>query len=455
MINLTFFNTDANVSPAGREAYTLLANVQDEDIRAGMYVKRSGVEDDDVGEIRTGLLMSKCQNLVDRWFAHGGRSDRFRFTTLGMLFDRWIRRTDIFQLYNLCGGYFSLPLLPYVVGKRPVVWRMTDLWPITGGCVSTHDCKQWLTGCSECAMTGDGSRPERDMARWRFEEKRKAYRRCNITVVTPTAWMRGMVKCSPLLGECNVISIPTGIDLRTFRPIDKKDARLRLGIPEDSICLLFDTRDLSLSHGDLKRFSRVLEEVSAKGPRNLLLLFQGEEWPELSESVMSRARVVDKPECERGMAAVCSAADVVISPATTDYLHMGIIESLACGTPCVALNAGGITETVEHGEEGLLVEPDDPGAFAHSILRLVYDEELRKYMASRCRNSVIGKHDIREQVWTYRRLYESLLDRLVPPSPIPSALRRNVFSTEQYAIHTPTCSGPRATKCSYCEKVVL
>ena len=433
MINLTIFNTDADLGGAGREAYTLLKNVQDDDLRAKLYVKYSAVCDEDVIIMRTGLLRSKCQEFLDRFFVRRGYPDMFRFTTMELAGDPWIRRTDIFQLYNLHGEYFSLPSLPWIVKRRPVVWLMPDLWAVTGHCAYAYGCEKWLTGCGGCPRLNEYPSLKRDTARWWFEKKRNTYRKCNITVVTPSRWLRGIVKRSPLLGHCNVVTIPTGIDLDTFRPVDKKEARSRLEIPAASCVLLLSAANLSSPRKFGKSFAAVLEEIVAKGPGNLLLLLAGGGKPDLPGSVMRRARFLGKVAREADMAVAYSAADVFAFPTRADNLPKAPIESLACGTPCVASNVGGVPEIIQHGRNGYLVEPDDGRAFAGAVLKLLHDEDLRQYLGARCRNSVIDTHDIKEQVGAFRRLYASLLDQLEPPTPVPQTTEKAIIATGRYA----------------------
>jgi D-inositol-3-phosphate glycosyltransferase len=70
-----------------------------------------------------------------------------------------------------------------------------------------------------------------------------------------------------------------------------------------------------------------------------------------------------------------AAADVFIS--TPWYEPFGItpLESMACGTPVIGSNVGGIKYTVVDGETGALVPPEDPAALALKIEELVNDAD--------------------------------------------------------------------------------
>ncbi|SDQ24852.1 glycosyltransferase [Leucobacter chromiiresistens] len=71
--------------------------------------------------------------------------------------------------------------------------------------------------------------------------------------------------------------------------------------------------------------------------------------------------------------ALIRAADAVVC--TPWYEPFGIVplESMACGTPVVAANVGGLGDTVVHEGTGLLVPPQDPEAVAEAFARLRAD----------------------------------------------------------------------------------
>ena len=73
---------------------------------------------------------------------------------------------------------------------------------------------------------------------------------------------------------------------------------------------------------------------------------------------------------------VVRSLDVVAHPALRDPFPLALLEAMALGRPIVATRVGGIPEAVRHGDEALLVPPDDPLALADAIQRLFDDREL-------------------------------------------------------------------------------
>src|SRR5438046_2584007 len=60
---------------------------------------------------------------------------------------------------------------------------------------------------------------------------------------------------------------------------------------------------------------------------------------------------------EDEMAGYFSASDLFLYPTKADTLSTVLIESIACGTPCITFDIGGSAEIVLHGETGIVIEP--------------------------------------------------------------------------------------------------
>jgi glycosyltransferase involved in cell wall biosynthesis len=95
-----------------------------------------------------------------------------------------------------------------------------------------------------------------------------------------------------------------------------------------------------------------------------------------------------------------AAADAVLLSSTWENFPHAVVEGLAVGTPVIATEAGGVTEIVEDGVNGLLVPPQDPAALAAAIRRFLADEELRERLRSAAAGSVAG--------YAPERIYEQL-----------------------------------------------
>jgi glycosyltransferase involved in cell wall biosynthesis len=104
-----------------------------------------------------------------------------------------------------------------------------------------------------------------------------------------------------------------------------------------------------------------------------------------------------------GRASVFVLPARVASNGDSDALPVALVEAAAAGVPIVTTAVGGISELVEAGISGLVVEPDDPAAVADAVERLLGDRELAERLASGARDAARA-YDVRESVRRLRGL---------------------------------------------------
>ena len=76
-----------------------------------------------------------------------------------------------------------------------------------------------------------------------------------------------------------------------------------------------------------------------------------------------------------------SAADAVVMPSHYESFGMVALEAMACGTPVVASQVGGLAFLIEDGETGYTVPADDPRALADQLERIITSPDLRERLA--------------------------------------------------------------------------
>jgi glycosyltransferase involved in cell wall biosynthesis len=101
----------------------------------------------------------------------------------------------------------------------------------------------------------------------------------------------------------------------------------------------------------------------------------------------SRVRLLGPQPRERTLELARAADAAVLSSAWENFPH-SVVEALAVGTPVVATNVGGVAEVVQDGVNGLLVPPQDVGALAAALRRVLDDVALRERLAAAAAASV-------------------------------------------------------------------
>ncbi|MDD4350420.1 MAG: glycosyltransferase, partial [Opitutales bacterium] len=113
---------------------------------------------------------------------------------------------------------------------------------------------------------------------------------------------------------------------------------------------------------------------------------------------------------EARMASVYSAADVFVLPSHQDNLPNTVMESLSCGTPCVAYDVGGVSDMVEHQTNGWLVPALDAAALADGIEAFFLKETaIRRSWQLAARQTILDNFTQDRQCNRMQALYDSLL----------------------------------------------
>jgi D-inositol-3-phosphate glycosyltransferase len=194
----------------------------------------------------------------------------------------------------------------------------------------------------------------------------------------------------------NLVVIPPGVDVSYFYPIQKDEAKEVIGIPENDRMILFVGRIEPLKGIDtLIRAIHHIEDNAIIGKCPHYLTVIGGD-PDLCEEDMNSEMVrLQKLREELGLDDLVvfigkrdqdalpyyySAAEVVVVPSHYESFGMVALESMACGTPVIASQVGGLAFLVQDGLTGYFVPNNDPAALGEKITEMLCNIELREKM---------------------------------------------------------------------------
>jgi glycosyltransferase involved in cell wall biosynthesis len=400
-LNVLHISESDAAGGAGRAAYKLHRGLGELGHRSRMLVGRKVTQDDDIRPLKRNPLW----RALDR--ATGGVLDRlslqyvFYPSSFGVLGDGWLKDADVVQLHNLHGSYFAFTALPALSRGRPIVWQLHDQWGLTGHVAYSLDCERWRAGCGSCPYLGEYPRLQRDTTALLWRLKDAVYARSSLNLVVPSRWMAELVRASPLLGRFPVHHIPTGIDTQVFRPGPQDEARRRFGLPLDRRIVFFAAAHLNERRKGLHLLVEALRRMD--DPPLLVVAGNGT----VASPVESRS--LGTISDESVLADAYRAADLFAVPTLADVLTQTAPESIACGTPCVSFDRGGVIDIVRHLDTGYQAAFADVDAFARGLATLLGDRDLRSRLRRRCREVAEREFAVDLQVRRYVGLYEEAL----------------------------------------------
>ena len=312
--------------------------------------------------------------------------------------------TDIINLHWIA-NFVDLPTF-FAKTPVPIVWTLHDMNAFTGGCHYTLGCEKYQNSCGVCPQLG--SNASWDISRQIWLEKQAQYRLLldgKLHIVTPSCWLAEEARQSPLLGQMPITVIPNGLNTTVFQPQDQIEAREKLGIPVASKVLLFSADSIVSRRKGLQYLINALQDIDGQTGIMLVSLGAGKIAKEPKLPMINLGHLTDAAQ----IALAYSAADLFVIPSLQDNLPNTVLEALACGTPVVGFDVGGISDMVRPGITGELVPVKDIRQLRESILALINNPHKRAEMASNCRQIAVTEYSLHVQAMHYIQLYQHLL----------------------------------------------
>ncbi len=196
-----------------------------------------------------------------------------------------------------------------------------------------------------------------------------------------------------------VVIIPPGVDISHFYPIPPDEAKQFIGLPPEERMVLFVGRIEPLKGVDtlIRAMSRLrLADIIGQRPVHLAII-GGAPYVSRDEMTgeMTRLQALCQELCldrmvvflgKRGQDTLpyyYSAADLLVMPSHYESFGMVALEAMACGTPVIASQVGGLAFLIQDGVTGFHVPDGEPEALAERLTTLLSDRLLLRTMGQR------------------------------------------------------------------------
>ncbi|MBI4707541.1 MAG: glycosyltransferase [Candidatus Omnitrophica bacterium] len=227
-------------------------------------------------------------------------------------------------------------------------------------------------------------------------------------VVTCSEAVSTYVLRTEILSKSKILRIYNGIDLEKYSQRAKE---------KKGLCA-FGLKETDLVIGNVANFSieknheflvEVIKEVKKHFPDiKCLLVGDGYLRRELEQQVDNlglNKNVIFTGE-RNDVEHVLNLIDVFLFTSKTEGLPNAILEAMACALPVVAVDAGGISEVISSGKDGIVVNSFSVKYFSSNVIELLNDSNIRKQMGKTARQTIESKFSFNRMITDYEEFYK-------------------------------------------------
>lgn len=296
-----------------------------------------------------------------------------------------VKQADLINLH-WTGNFLDWPSFFKNV-KKPIVWTLHDMNPFMGGFHYLGDQYRnmpLLENVEKALLKVKKDSLPADQ---------------NMTIVSPSKWLMEESKNSEVLGRFLHHHVPYGLPTDIFKPLDKKISKTVFNLPSNKKIILFVSENINTHR---KGFALLLDALKRLDKEDYVLAVLGKGAFDTNSLLIYQLGFIKD---ERLLSLAYAAADLFVIPSTEDNLPNTVIESLACGTPVVGFDVGGIPDMIVNNENGIVVDKICSTRLALGIQRGLNSSFDQIKIAT----AAFQHFDSRVQAKQYSRLYKNLL----------------------------------------------
>jgi glycosyltransferase involved in cell wall biosynthesis len=413
-MRVVHLSTRDGLGGAFRGTYTLHQALRQIGIDSQMLVARKYGQDPTV-HLPTMALLSRLLHGWRMWRelkpleAYPKRTDLLSPVVISANLRPALRRLapDLIHLHWVVQGFVKPSDL--ATWRRPLVWTLRDMWAFTGGCHYSDTCDRYRGQCGCCPKLG--SQNDNDLTRDLWRRKEASWSKLTIHFVAISSWLADCAREASLCAGHPVQVIPNAIDTELFTPMPKSAARAHLNLSADKKIVLYGAVQVD---DERKGYSYCIEALHKLAqPRDFASLqvvtFGNGDTGKMQAIPISQSHLGYLSD-DTMLAALYSAADVMVVPSLEEAFGKTAAEALACGTPVVCFDSSGLKDIVEHQQCGYRAQPFSSDDLANGIAWVLSDDERHAALAQRGRAKVVEEFSLGSVAEQYRQLYSRIID---------------------------------------------
>lgn len=314
-----------------------------------------------------------------------------------------IRECDIIHLQMVQSNYFSILMIKYLAKGRKIFWTLHDPWALTGHCLhpAVTNCDRWRIGCGKCPNLRTQFSIPFDTTKLLHCLKRINFNNDKINIIVASNYMKVMVNESQMFKKGVIHKIAFGIDRRKFYRRKREDSRSKFGINLDSFVIFFRAEKSEFK--GLETIRSALRIITGLGITLVTVNEKG-----LLNEFRNKFKIIDLGWVENDdmLAEIYSASDLFIMPSRAESFGMMAIEAMACGTIVAVSNNTALSETVDYGRAGILIDNGDAARLAMEIEKLKRSSEYAKTFIESASKLVEKRYNLKKHYDAIYKCYQ-------------------------------------------------
>lgn len=294
-----------------------------------------------------------------------------------LLYSELFLNADVVHLHLIHNLSIDLHLLPLLSRLKPIIWTVHDPWPLSGHCVQHFNCNRWQTGCGDCPYLNVDFSMLKDNTALNYEIKKTCIQNSQLNIVVASKYMAEKLTKSEIFKNSVINLIPFGVNQAIFKPKDKKEVRMKLGLPVDSIVILF--RNDNPAKKGLDYIQYLIEGIKDK--KNIFLITVGGN--ELPIPNGYEYKSFGWLNDDNLLSDIYNAADLFLMPSIQESFGMMAIEAMSCGVLPIVLKGTALPEVVNSPACGVAIERDKE-EFLKQVQYFINNPHERNIKAKAC-----------------------------------------------------------------------
>lgn len=236
--------------------------------------------------------------------------------------------------------------------------------------------------------------------------KKRALRQCKtrLQFVCPSNWLQRELVKSEFLPNVEPVIIPYAVDLDVFKPKEARATRECFGIPAHHTVFLFVSQTVTNYRKGFDLLKNALEKLD---PKDVSLLVVGYA-PEANNFELNTVYLGSVND-DVLLSQYYSMADAIIIPSREDNLPNVMLESLACGTPVISYDIGGMKDVVIEEVNGVKAKEVSSSSLTEAIERFLKIKDV--FNRQKISNLAIENFNGAKIATAYTRLYKTALTK--------------------------------------------